>query len=387
MDNIIKRLFYNKFFVIILAAVIASYSIIISQQFIDKVAEEEHIKVELWADAMKVLAQAEFASDIDFEFIHKVVASNTSVPCILVNEEGALLSVKNIKPSQIDTEDKLQAQIGRMKKSYAPIQIDFPDGDVALMYYDNSDVQNILKNFPYVQLLSITLLMALLYLVITTAKKSEQNMLWVGMTKETAHQLGTPITSMLGWLTLLKEQGGNSEIAQELENDIIRLQKISTKFSQIGAKENLQNVDIVQSARNCMEYMRQRASKNVIMVDDTCRLSACARVNPMLWEWVVENLLKNALDAIGANHGTVKILAQKSGKKVMLDVQDSGRGIPSKKLHKKIFTPGYTTKIGGWGVGLSFCKRVVGELYHGKIAVLHSEANKGTTIRVIMKAS
>ncbi|MDR1417202.1 MAG: HAMP domain-containing histidine kinase [Prevotellaceae bacterium] len=387
MNSIIKYLFYNKFFVIAFAAVIASYSIIVSQQFVNEVAEEERIKVELWADAMKVLAQAEFASGIDFEFIHKVVSSNTSVPCILVSEEGNLLSIKNITSSRVDTENKLKAQIRRMAEAHPPIQIVFPDGDVTLMYYDDSDVQNILKNFPYVQLSAITLLMALLYLVISTAKKSEQNMLWVGMTKETAHQLGTPITSMLGWLTLLKEKGGDGEIAQELEKDVVRLQKISTKFSQIGVKENLHSVDIVQSARSCLDYMRQRASKNVIMVDDTCGLSANAKVNPMLWEWVVENLIKNALDAIGASHGTVKILAQKTEKRVVLDVQDSGRGISSKKLHKKIFTPGYTTKTRGWGVGLSFCKRVVEDLYHGKIAVLHSEVNKGTTIRVIMKAS
>ncbi|MDR0415318.1 MAG: HAMP domain-containing histidine kinase [Prevotellaceae bacterium] len=370
-----------------LATIIASYSIVVSHRFISEVSEEERMKVELWADAMKVLAQVEFTSNIDFEFIHKVVANNTSVPCILVDEDGNLLSIKNIDPEQVDTEEKLAARIRRMKKAHPPIRIGFPDGEAALMYYDNSAVQNILKNFPYVQLSAIALLMGLLYLVVSTAKQSEQNMLWVGMTKETAHQLGTPITSMLGWITLLKEKEGDSEIVQELEKDILRLQKISAKFTQIGVKENAQSIDIVQSARNSLEYMRQRASKNVTIVDGTHGLSASARVNAMLWEWVVENLLRNALDAIGANHGVVKISAQKTGKKVVLDVCDSGRGIPSKKLHKKIFSPGYTTKTGGWGVGLSLCKRVVEDLYHGKIAVLHSEPNRGTTIRVVMKAS
>ena len=363
----------------------ASYSIIVSQRFIDEVTEEERVKVELWADAIKILTQAEETVDLNFEFIHKVVTSNISVPCILVSEDGRLLSTKNVDSTRINTAEKLRAQVDRMKKANTPIRIVFADGDVTLIYYDSSDIQNMLKNFPYVQLSAITLLIALLYLIISTAKKSEQNMLWVGMARETAHQLGTPLTSMLGWLTLLKEKDGDSEIVRELEKDVLRLQKVSTKFAQIGVKENAQNVDIIQVARNSLDYVRYRASKNVALIDNTCGLSATAKVNAMLWEWVVENLLRNALDAIGASSGTVKISAQRAGKKVMIDVMDSGRGIPSKKLYKKIFEPGYTTKTRGWGVGLSLCKRVVKDIYHGKIFVLHSELNKGTTIRVVMK--
>lgn len=383
----IKYIFYNKFFIIILAAVAASYSIVVSQRFINEVAEEERVKVELWADAIKILTQAEAPFDINFEFIHKVVSSNTSVPCILMSEEGCLLSTKNIDSTRINTPEKLRAQVERMNKANEPIRITFADGDVTLMYYDNSAIQNMLKNFPYVQLTAITLLITLLYLVVSTAKKSEHNMLWVGMARETAHQLGTPITSMLGWLTLLKEKEGESEIVRELEKDVLRLQKVSTKFAQIGVKENAQSVDIVQVARNSMDYVRYRASKNVALIDNTCGLSVNAKVNAMLWEWVVENLLRNALDAIGASSGTIKISAQRAGKKVAIDVMDSGRGIPSKKLYKKIFTPGYTSKTRGWGLGLSLCKRVVKDIYHGKIFVLHSEPNKGTTIRVVMKAS
>ncbi|MDR3367099.1 MAG: HAMP domain-containing histidine kinase [Prevotellaceae bacterium] len=382
-----KYLFYNKFFIIIFAAVVASYSIIVSQRFVNEVAEEERVKVELWADAIALLTQSEPTSDINFEFIHKVVTSNTSVPCILVDEDGNLLSTKNIDSSKISTPEKLRARIERMKKHHDPIRITFAEGDVTLMYYDNSAIQNILKNFPYVQLSAIALLITLLYLFVSTAKKSEHNLLWMGMAKETAHQLGTPITSMLGWLTLLREKEGDSEIVRELENDVIRLQKVSTKFAQIGVKENVQNVDIIQVARNSMDYVRHRASKKVALIDSTCGLSANARVNAVLWEWVVENLLKNALDAIGASSGTVKILAYKTEKKVVLDVLDSGRGIPSKKLYKKIFTPGYTTKRRGWGLGLSLCKRVVEDICRGKIFVLHSEPNKGTTIRVVMKIS
>ncbi|MDR0711843.1 MAG: HAMP domain-containing histidine kinase [Prevotellaceae bacterium] len=383
----IKYLFTNKFFIILLAVVVASYSIVVSQQFISKAAKEERVKVELWADAITVLTQAEATFDVNFEFIHKVVSSNTSVPCILVDEDGNLLSAKNIDSTAINTAEKVRAQIERMKKIHAPIHLSFPDGGVALMCYDNSAIQNVLKIFPYVQFLAIALLVTLLYLFVSTAKKSEHNMLWVGMAKETAHQLGTPITSMLGWLTLLKEKEVEREIARELEKDILRLQKISTKFAQIGVKENAQSVDVVHVARNSMDYMRHRASKNVVLIDNTCGLSANAKINAMLWEWVVENLLKNALDAIGAGSGTIKISAQKTGKKIVLDVQDSGRGISSKKLYKKIFAPGYTTKTRGWGVGLSLCKRVIEDIYHGKIFVLHSDVNKGTTMRVVVKSA
>ncbi|MDR3188912.1 MAG: HAMP domain-containing histidine kinase, partial [Prevotellaceae bacterium] len=373
----VKYIFYNKFFIIILAVVVASYSIIVSQRFVDEVERKERVKVELWADAIAVLTQAESTFDVNFEFIHKVVTSNTSVPCILVDEDYNLLSTKNIDSTKINTPQKLRAQIERMKKRHNPIRISFSEGDVSLMYYDDSDVQKILKNFPYVQLSAIALLVTLLYLFVSAAKKSEQNMLWVGMAKETAHQLGTPITSMLGWLTLLRENDGDSEIARELENDVTRLQKVSTKFAQIGVKENAQSIDIIQVARNSMDYVRHRASKKVALIDNTCGLSAAAKVNPVLWEWVVENLLKNALDAIGVSSGTIKISAQKIGKRVVLDVLDSGRGIPTKKLYKKIFTPGYTTKNRGWGLGLSLCKRVIEDIYRGKIFVLHSEPNKG----------
>jgi signal transduction histidine kinase len=205
----------------------------------------------------------------------------------------------------------------------------------------------------------------------------------MGLAKETAHQLGTPITSMLGWVELLKEGDYSPEVVVEMEKDVQRLEKISCKFSQIGATENVQCVDVIKIARGSLSYMRQRISKKAQLVDGTNGLSAFANVNVMLWEWVVENLLKNAIDAIGQKPGTIELLAHKEGNKIFVDVRDTGRGIASKRLYTTIFKHGYTTKSQGWGVGLSLCYRIIRDLFRGRIFVLQSSP-AGTTIRVVL---
>ena len=373
---------YYQLSIIIFAMVIVLISYVMSQRFVKSVAEEEHKKVELWAEAIKILTQSEFEQGINFEFIHGVVESNTSVPCILMDESGAVLSTKNVDSLEINTPCKLTKRIRNMNKTHAPLEIYIPDEGYVFMYYDSSRVQQMLQKFPLVQLGAIALFVLLIVLIIGFSTRSEQNMVWVGMAKETAHQLGTPITSLLGWVALLKDR--EPDVARELEKDVVRLQKISTRFSKIGTKNDTQAADILDIARKCMEYMRERASKNIAIADKTNGLSAVAHVNTMLWEWVVENLIKNALDAIGREKGLIEVSAQSIGTKVILDITDNGRGMPS-SLYRKIFKPGYTTKPRGWGLGLSLCRRIVEDHYRGKIYVLTSEMDKGTTIRIVMR--
>jgi len=377
----VNYLFYFRLSIVILAVIIVLFSLIMSHRFVTSVAEEEHKKVELWAEAIKILTQSEFERGINFEFIHEVVESNTTVPCILIDEGGAVLSTKNVDLLEINTPDKLIKRIRNMENIHAPLEIHIPDEGKVFMYYDASRVQGMLQRFPLVLLVAVTLFILLVVLVISTSKSSEQNMIWVGMSKETAHQLGTPISSLLGWVALLKDK--EPVMAQELEKDVVRLEKISTRFSKISSKDSLQVADIMSITRNCMDYMRKRTSQRVKIIDATDGLSANARVNITLWEWVVENLIKNALDAIGSETGIVKISAQLTNKKTMLDISDSGRGIPP-RMYRKIFKPGYTTKPRGWGLGLSLCRRIVEDYYHGKIFVMNSEEGKGTTIRVVM---
>jgi len=379
--KLLNNLFYFRLSIAVFAVIIVLFSLIMSQRFVKSVAEEEHKKVEFWAEAIKILTQSEFEKGINFEFIHKVVESNTTVPCILIGESGVVLSTKNVDSLEINTPNKLAKRIRSMENVPPPLEIHIPDEGKVFMYYDASNVQRMLHRFPLVLLVAVTLFILLVTLIISTSKSSEQNMIWVGMSKETAHQLGTPISSLLGWIALLKDK--EPIVAQGLEKDVVRLEKISTRFSKIGSKGNLQEVDIMTVTRNCVDYMRERTSHGVEIIDVTNGLSANVHVNITLWEWVVENLIKNALDAIGCESGVVKISAQITNKKIMLDLSDSGRGVPP-SIYRKIFKPGYTTKPCGWGLGLSLCRRIVEDYYHGKIFVLNSEVGKGTTIRVIM---
>ena len=375
--------FYNRLLGVFAIAIVL-FSLLVSQQFVNSVSEEERKKVELWAEAIKVLSLSDFEQGADFEFIHRVVESNTTVPCILVDDEDNVLSIKNIDSLKINTPKKLTEKIRRMKQVNKPIEIRIPGEGTTFMYYDSSRLQLMVKNFPLVQLGAGALFVLLIVLVIRISTRSEQNMVWVGMAKETAHQLGTPISSLLGWVTLLKSR--EPSVAQELEKDVVRLEKISTRFSKIGSTEDIATVDIMSIARRCARYMRERASKNVEIADKTEGLLAKARVNATLWEWVVENLIKNALDAICVKNGVVEISAHDLGKRVALDISDNGRGLPP-NLHRKIFKPGYSTKPRGWGLGLSLCRRIVEGHYRGKIFVLSSEVGRGTTIRVIMRKS
>jgi signal transduction histidine kinase len=298
-----------------------------------------------------------------------------------MSEDGELLSSKNVPKREIDTKAKLDARLKTMESYNRPIEINIPNEGTAYMYYENSVVQKMLQNFPIFLSCAIGLFALLIYVVVSTNNKTEQNKLWIGMSKETAHQLGTPISSLLGWVEVLREE--NQEIAEEIEKDVIRLEKVSTRFSKIGSIDDVYIIDTIDIIKNGISYANRRKATNITIIDKTGDEPILCKVNETLWEWVIENLLKNAIDAIGVEHGTITVAAQVAGTVAYFDFSDTGKGIPA-KVYRRIFTPGYTTKSRGWGLGLSLCRRIVEDYYHGKIFVLQSETGKGTTMRVVL---
>jgi len=380
--NRFRKLISNKFFVVGFAVVIVLMEGLFLKQIIEQLRVDERQQMETWASAIRAMSHVP-DYNAEFDFLLKIINENHSIPCILMGIEGNILKVQNVDTAIYNTDIKLLQLATTMADRHPPIAIFLPQGVRARMYYGESKVRSLLQMSTAITLTTLVLFFFLLNTVMSTWQRADKHRLWVGLAKETAHQLGTPITSMLGWVELLKEGECSPEVVVEMEKDVQRLQKVSCKFSQIGSAENVQCVDVIKIARDSMSYMRHRISKRAQLVDATNGLSVFANVNVMLWEWVVENLLKNALDAIGQKPGTIELLAHKDGNKIFVDVRDTGRGIANKRLYTTIFQHGYTTKAKGWGVGLSLCYRIVRELFRGRIFVLQSSP-AGTTIRVVL---
>jgi signal transduction histidine kinase len=273
-------------------------------------------------------------------------------------------------------------QLEKMKSETEPIEIELGDGIVQYVYYRNSTLLVQLTYYPYIQLGVILLFILVAYLAFSASRRAEQNQVWVGLSKETAHQLGTPISSLIGWVELLKEKHPDKKLVSELEKDAGRLEEITERFSKIGSKPILSNSNILEVLKESIAYLESRTSDQVIFTFDSDRQDYEVPINRVLFQWVVENLCKNSVDAMEGS-GTIKISVSDQHKQVLIDFEDSGKGIP-KNRQKTIFKPGFTTKRRGWGLGLSLAKRII-EIYHkGKIFVLHSEPGKGTVIRIIL---
>ncbi|MGL4908933.1 MAG: sensor histidine kinase [Bacteroidales bacterium] len=375
---------HYRFLLIFFSCIIVIFSLLSTHRFTETLQEEERKKIEIWAESIKLLTNSDFSTGVDLEFIFRVVESNTTVPSIVVDSSFNLLSYKNIKANKLQTKDLLRKETNKMAKNNKPIKVENTNDGVVFIYYNMSRIQKTLSIFPWILSLIFFIFIGLVLMLVKTSKQSEQNLLWVSMARETAHQLGTPISSVLGWIVLLNEQPDQQYIATELEKDALRLKKISTRFSKIGQTETTEIVDIVAIIENTIRYMQKRTSKRIEIIDKTNSKQIFAKINSTLWEWVIENLLKNAIDAIALDNGKIEVLIEKNRKKLYIDIKDSGKGIPSSK-HEKIFEPGFTSKKSGWGIGLSLCRRVVENIYNGKVFVLESELNKGTTIRVLIK--
>ncbi len=365
---------------LISAFVIVSLILWNTNSFFEKFKQEERNKMEIWAAAESELLQ----SPIDQELGNLpliVMGNNTSTPMILVNEEGSI-KTHNIPEAVSNDSLKILALIKKFKSENEPIQI-IQDGDLLqTLYYGNSEVLNKLKYYPIALLLIIFLFGAVIFFFFKTNKASEQNKLWAGMAKETAHQIGTPLTSLLGWNELLKDEKINPEIPGEIEKDISRLQTITERFSKIGSIPDLEAHDIVSETKKAYEYLRKRSSKLIhfSFITKIDELIVC--MDPPLYNWSIENLVKNGIDAM-KGRGNIAIQIEPAGSFVNVLVSDTGHGIP-KSDFQNIFNPGVTTKKRGWGLGLSLVKRIIEEYHKGKIKVL-SSSKEGTIMQISLR--
>ncbi|WP_428230181.1 sensor histidine kinase [Flavobacterium sp.] len=340
---------------------------------------EERLKMNLWANAQKTLINADENTDLDLPL--NILNNNTSVPVMLTMYDKVISSV-NVPDEILADEKKSMSYLNNLKNENEPIVIEYAPGKHQEVYYGNSALINKLKYYPVALLLIIFLFGALIYNFYKTTKMATQNKLWAGMAKETAHQIGTPLSSLIGWVEILKTEEIDQSITLEIEKDIERLQTITDRFSKIGSVPVLEEQDIVAETLNTYEYLQSRFSKQVTFSYHGPKEPVLVLINPTLHSWTIENLIKNAIDAMKGK-GTLDLQIEQDAHHVKINVKDSGTGI-SKKQFKTIFEPGFTTKKRGWGLGLSLTKRIVEEYHSGKIKVLNSEIGKGTTFQILL---
>lgn len=369
-------------FLLIAAFIIVSLILWNTNSFFRKFKEEERYKMEIWATAQSELLQS--SEDTDLGNLHvKIFQNNTSTPMILVNKDGSMRT-NNMRPDLVGDTSYVKKKINTFKNENTPISIDYKGEHLATLYYGNSEVLNKLKYYPIALLLIIFLFGAVIFFFFKTNKASEQNRLWAGMAKETAHQIGTPLTSLLGWNELLKSEKINADITREIEKDIVRLQTITDRFSKIGSLPKLEPADIVEETRNAYEYLKLRSSRLIQFSFDSEVEHYPVLLNRSLYNWTIENLVKNGIDAMkGKGHIAIEIIPD--GRHVNVLVSDTGHGIP-KSDFSAIFNPGVTTKKRGWGLGLSLVKRIVEEYHQGRIKVL-SSSKEGTIMQISLKAN
>lgn len=317
---------------------------------------------------------------ISARFNHELINNAALVPVIFVDQKRKNILATNISPKELG--NNLQHRLEEMKAQNAPIKIKINEKETGYIYYEDSQVLSQLKLFPIIQTIIVGLFLVITYLIFNMFKAAEQNQVWAGMAKETAHQLGTPLSSLMAWNEILKSTGTEASITNEIEKDILRLNTVTDRFSKIGSDPKLHQVNLTELIDKFISYLKPRISKNVSLVADEVPLNVMVNANESLLEWVLENLSKNAIDAMEST-GTITFVVTKEEGKVIVDISDTGKGIPSNKF-KTVFKPGYSTKQRGWGLGLSLVKRIVEEYHNGKIYVLRSEIGKGTTFRIVL---
>ena len=362
---------------ILFAATIIVISLIFTDKLAASLAREEHRKMEIWAEATRLLLNDEYS-----DFIFNIIEQNENIPVIIVDDRDRYISARNFREPKINVSQYYEKQIKRLKNTNPPIEIVLDEKSSQYIYYDNSNLLKMLEYFPYFQLSVIALFLTLVIWALSTDKRAEQDKLWAGLSKETAHQLGTPISSLMAWNEILKTKLGNNDmIVAEIDKDVERLKTITERFSKIGSIPELSEQDISQITAQSVEHMLNRTSKKITYsIDDSSTEHTCLISTP-LFEWVIENLCKNAIDAMEGKEGTIDFELFNLEDSLIIEITDSGRGIERNKF-KSIFEPGYTTKQRGWGLGLSLAKRIIEEYHHGKIFVKSSELGLGTTFRI-----
>ncbi len=377
-----------KISLVIAAVVISVASLMVSHYLTLDLSQEERSKMETWATAMRALSKAD--ENTDLELVLKVINENNTIPVVVMDSKGNAQFFRNIEVKGKDYADSLKnaTALGRiLLNENKNIRISIDDGnhsDYINVCYNDSLMLKRLHVYPFVQLGVVMLFVVVAIFALLTSKKAEQNKVWVGLSKETAHQLGTPISSLMAWIEILKENYPQDELIPEMDKDISRLQLIADRFSKIGSTPEVTPDNLNMVITHVAEYMDTRTSKKIKIIRNLPENDIIVNLNAALFEWVVENLCKNAVDAMGGESGSITLSIREYNEKVAVEVADTGRGIKKKDLGN-VFRPGFTTKKRGWGLGLSLAKRIVEEYHKGRIYVKSSELGKGTTFRIELR--
>jgi signal transduction histidine kinase len=380
--NIYTQKLRWKFLLFVTAISIGVSSLLYTNNLVKKLAMEERKRAELLAEAQRKIINAEM-TDPNLDFYGKVIENNETVPVIVVDSLDNISFMRNLDPDKMENPRYVSKKLRQMKEASDPIIIRVSPMERQFLYYSKSTIMTKLTVYPFVQLGIILLFILVAYFAFSSSRNAEQNQVWVGLSKETAHQLGTPISSLLAWVEMMKLKSSDPDLLTELEKDVKRLEKITERFSKIGSKPILKKENLINVISSAVNYLRTRSSGSIKFNVHLSSEELFVPVNASLFEWVIENICKNAIDATNGQ-GEVDIFISDHNQVVYVDVSDTGKGI-SKAKFKTIFKPGYTTKERGWGLGLSLAKRIVEEYHDGKIFVHQSEIGKGTVIRIVLK--
>lgn len=374
---------YFRIFIILISVVTITIIIWNTFVFFNQLKENERVKVEILAEAYSVMLSNEDLGSNVAQLALEIVKRNTTTPMILYTYETKDYDHINIPDEKINTDTKKEYLIEKFKTQYKPIDVVFEDETFSTIYYGNSDLIKKIKYYPVIIVLIILLFVGLVYFFLKTRKTSDQNRLWAGMAKETAHQIGTPLSSLVGWTEILKSENVNEEYIVEMEKDIFRLQNITDRFSKIGSVPHLIKKDVVAETIQAVDYLKARSSKLITFETKIPNEVINVMLNKQLYGWAIENMVKNAIDAMkGQGEVTIEII--KNTRFVYILISDSGKGIP-KNQFQKIFAPGFTTKTRGWGLGLSLTRRIIEDYHQGRIRVKSSEIDKGTCFQISLK--
>lgn len=382
---------------LLIALLIVGGSFLFTNELARRLAQEEHKRMEIWAEATQRFIVAEEGTDIDF--VSQIIEDNTTIPVYVTDSAGKFLFSRNVREPKQHVAEFYARRIAVLRETQTPIEVRIADDVVQYIYYDESLLLRQLHYFPYIQFSVIFLFVLIAIFALYTAQQSEQNRVWIGLTKETAHQLGTPLSSLTAWSQLLHEQYPEDALLPEMDKDIERLQRVAERFSKVGSEPELTMTDLIPVVEDTLDYMRTRTSAkisyrftcdNVAIGEMATPPRVMVMLNKTLFEWVIENLCKNAIDAMSGQsrngqtdgiQGVISVNIEPTDNKVYIDVTDTGKGMDRKQL-RKIFSPGYTTKKRGWGLGLSLAKRIVEQYHKGHISVKQSVPGEGTTFRI-----
>lgn len=403
MANIYDTRRYGTIAFFLVAAALVMVFIYVSDNIVSQLSDQERDRMEIWADATKAIVNSPAdidgdggdAGSADIDFLLSIIERNRNIPLLLTDQDGNIIHHRNFDlPEPVDSASPLfisdrnmeflQRKLSSLKHSQNLIKIEIAPGLVQNLYYEDSRLLKLLSYYPYVQVLVMLAFVALVYFAVMTTKKAEQNKVWVGLSKETAHQLGTPISSLMAWMELLESMGVDREITAEMNKDVSRLTTIASRFGKIGSRPAMEPVDVNAVVEDAARYMSTRISKRIRLEVACSSEPLVVELSDSLFQWVMENLIKNAVDAMDAE-GSITVTSRSDDDGVMacIDVTDTGKGLPRKRF-KTIFNPGYTTKKRGWGLGLALAKRIIEQYHGGRIFVAASEPGKGTTFRILL---